>query len=176
MGILSEGEREGDAVPRRTLNKPYGAVDEPHGHDETDGSNHTDRREILHRVHTVVLQDRECCCVGQSNGWHVEGHTQSIEHDKGGLIGQFVSDACLLAHPPTADHKSTGQKMTQAQHSLRLHIFVCYDTHQRGHKQTDNTLNGIEPRNLVTKTGSSKVVAHARKISSPDGKLQEVHN
>ena len=65
--------------------------------------------------------------------------------------------------------------MTQAQQALWLDVLVGNDTHQRRHKDTHDALNGIEPRDLIAEAGHSEIVTHTGEISSPDSKLQEVH-
>ena len=59
---------------------------------------------------------------------------------------------------------------------MRLNPTVGYYTHQRGHKETDNTLNGVEPSDMLTHTMFEEVCAHGSKVRSPYGKLQEVHH
>ena len=66
--------------------------------------------------------------------------------------------------------------MTNAQQSLRLYIFVCYDSHDGRHENGHDTLYGIEPRNLISEPGNSQIVSHASQISSPYSELNEVHD
>ena len=168
MSVVGQGKG-------KTAVFPYSTVHKPHGEDESHGAKHTDRREILNSVETVFLQNRECSGIGECNRGHIEGHTQRIERDEERLVGQFLSEATLTAQPPAAQHETACQQMAQAQQALRLDILVSNNTHQGRHKNTHDTLNGVEPGDLVAESGYSKIVAHTGEIGSPDGKLQEVH-
>ena len=165
MGVLSQGKHEGTTVPHST-------VDKPHGGDKTNGSKHTNGREVLDRIHTLALQNREGCRVSQRNRRHVEGDAQRVERDKRGLVGGII----VHAHPPASQHEGTCQQMTETEHALRLHVFVGHDTHQRGHEDRHYSLNGIEPGNLSSHSCLSKIVTHTREVGSPHGELQEVHH
>ena len=57
--------------------------------------------------------------------------------------------------PPAAKHESASHEMAQAQEALGLDETVCHDTHQRGHEQAHDALNGVEPGDLVSKSGTS---------------------
>ena len=138
MRILTQGEAKATLVDE-------GAVDEPHSGNEAYGAQHTDGREILHRIHTVVLKNGKGRCIGQCDGRHIECHTQRVEGNEQRLVAQLLSEACLLAHPPAADHEGACHQMTESEQTLRLDVLVGHDTHQRGHENTDYALNGIEP-------------------------------
>ena len=168
MGALSQRKRKSVIVEHGTVHKPH------HGN-KTYRSQHSDGRKILHRIHAVVLQNGECRGIGQSDGRHIESHTTGVEQDKQSSILELVTKTCLHTQPPAAQHKATRQEMAQAQHPLRLHILIGHDTHQCRHKDTHDTLDGIEPRDLVAKSCHSEIITHTGEISSPDCKLQEVH-
>ena len=142
MGVLCQRESETAVIDES-------AVDEPHGSNKTDGTQHSDGWEILHRIHAVLLQDTECCRIGKGDGWHKEGHTQGVECDKGRLVRQFLSETGLHTHPPTAEHESACHQMAQAKQTLRLNILICHYTHQCRHKDTHDALDGVKPGNLV---------------------------
>ena len=65
--------------------------------------------------------------------------------------------------------------MAKAQQPLRLHEFIRHNAHQGGHKDRNNALDGIKPRNQISHTNSSQVVAHTGKIGAPNGELKEIH-
>ena len=168
MCIASQRHREGAILPDCTIHKP-------HRDDKAHRTQHADRRKVLHRVETVVLQDGECRRISQGNRRHEESHTQRIECNKGCLVCNLVAEACLKAHAPAAQHKAACQQMTESQQSLRLDILIGDDTHQCGHKETDNTLNRIEPGYLITQSSNTQIVSHTGQIGTPHGKLQEIH-
>ena len=76
---------------------PYGAVNKPHGYDETHGTQHADRWKVLNGIKAVVLQNGERGCVRQRDGGHEECHTEGVKGDEQRLIGQLVAEACLEA-------------------------------------------------------------------------------
>ena len=138
MGVLAEREAKARLVDE-------GAVDKPHSSDETDCSEHTDGREVPDGIEAIVLQNGECCRVGQRDSRHIECHAQGVERNEQRFVGQFIAEACLFAHPPAADHEGASHQMAQSQQALWLDVLVGNDTHQRWHKDADNALNGIEP-------------------------------
>ena len=95
MGIISQCQRESPVFPNSTIHKP-------HGYDKSHGSQYSDWWEILHRIQTIILQDRKCRCICQCNGRHKESHTQRIKRNKQGLIFQFLSETSLITQPPAA--------------------------------------------------------------------------
>ena len=169
MGTLCQGERE------RTV-FPTSAVDKPHRDDETDSSQHTNRREVLDGVKPVLLQDREGGGVCQGDGGHIERHTQRIEGDEEALRLQFLTEASLQSKPPASQHEAACQQMAEAQHTLRLHILIGNDTHQCGHEDRHDTLDGIEPGDLIAQTCDAEIVTHTSEIGTPHGELQKIHD
>ena len=106
MQILAQGEAKACLVD-------IGTVDKPHSGNEANGSQHTDGREVLDGVHTVVLQNGESSSIGQCNGRHIEGNTQRIEGNEQRLVRQLIAETSLLAHPPTADHECSCHEMAE---------------------------------------------------------------
>ena len=66
-----------------------------------------------------------------------------------------MSMAGFHTKPPAAKHESTSHEMAQAQEPLGLDESVCNNTHQCGHKQAHDALNGVEPGDLVSKSSTS---------------------
>ena len=165
MGVLAQQEREWTVVPGSTIHNP-------HREDEAHGSEHTDWRKSLHGVEPVALQYTECRSIWQCQCRHIESHAEGINGNKHCLIRSLTS----LTHTEQTYHGCSCQKVTIAQKTLRLDILICHNTHQCRHKNRYDSLYGIEPGNLGTHPSLAEIVAHRRKISSPNCKLQEVHH
>ena len=124
-------------------------VDEEHHQDEAYGAEDADGREILHGVHACLRQRIERYRVGQRNSRHEEGHAEGIEREQGSELGV---GPIRVAVPGSGYHKQSGQQMADAQHFLGLHPAVGNNTDERRHKDADETLNGIEPPDIVAKS------------------------
>ena len=127
VGVVGQRERKRSVFP-------HGAVHKPHRRNETNRSEHANRRKILHRVIAVVLQRRERRGVRQGDRRHKKRHAQRVHRDEKALVRQFLTKAGLHAHPPTNEHKKSRRQMAQTQQPLRLYPLVGHDAHQRRHK------------------------------------------
>ncbi len=65
--------------------------------------------------------------------------------------------------------------MAQTKHFLGLYPSVGDYTDYGRHKDRDNSLNGVEPVDFVTKPGTGEVYTKRGQVSSPDCELQKVH-
>ncbi len=70
-GILGKEEQERTVIPGST-------VDNPHGKDETYGTEDADWREVLHGIQSMVLQNGESRSIGQRQRRHIERHAEGI--------------------------------------------------------------------------------------------------
>ena len=165
VGILAQRKAEAAAIK-------HSAVDKPHRGDETDCTEHTDGREVLLGVHPVVLQDGERHRVGQGQRGHVECHAEGVDGNKHRLIGYGGAHA----HIGKVNHRCTSNQVADAQQTLRLDVLVGDNTHESGHENRHDALDGIEPRDFGTHACTSQIVAHAGEIGTPHSELQEIHH
>ena len=66
--------------------------------------------------------------------------------------------------------------MAQPQQTLGRNPTVGYDAQNGRHKQGYYTLHGIKQPDVATQPDTGKVSSHRSQVSSPHGKLQEVHH
>ena len=148
-------------------------IHKPHGADETDGSKHADRWEVLHGVHSRFRESIICHGVGECQRWHVESNAQGIERED-------RTKLCVLAVritiPRSAKHEQASQEMAVTQQALSRNPAVGNDTDDGRHEDGNDALHRVEPTNLGAQSDVAKITTHASEISSPHSKLQEVHH
>ena len=66
--------------------------------------------------------------------------------------------------------------MTDTHHLLSWNPTIGHNAYQCRHKDTRDALHGIKCTNVCTLIGISQITTHRSQVSSPHGKLQEVHN
>ena len=66
--------------------------------------------------------------------------------------------------------------MADAHHLLSWNPAVGHDAYQGRHEDAGDALHGVEHSDVGTLSGIGQIAAHRCQISSPHGKLQEVHN
>ena len=81
----------------------------------------------------------------------------------------------MAAYDAHANHTEGGNHVANGEHALRLNETVGQDTHYGWHENGDYALNGVEPTDVGSHTFASQKTTHRNEISTPHGKLQEVH-
>ena len=148
-------------------------VDDPHREDETDGAEHADRREGLHRVQPGFGQSVVRYGVAQGDGRHEEGHAECIEREQ---LPETDRATVFHSHVTRQGHEDGGEEMADAQELLRRYPAVGHDTHQCGHEKGDDTLDGEEFPDVGTHADLAEIDAQGTEISSPHRKDEEVHH
>ena len=149
-----------------------GTVDKPHCGNEANRTKHTYRREILHRIQAIALQNGERSRVRQSQGRHIEGHAYGVDGDEQCLVGHFRTHT-EIEQP---NHCHTGNSVAYTKQTLGLNKTVGNNSHYCGHEYRHNSLDGIKPCYLSAHACLPQIVAHTSEVCTPYGKLQEVHH
>ena len=110
--------------------------------------------------------------VGNCNRGHKEGYAQAVEQEE---RGEFHLCAGLHAVDTGTNHEETGQTVAKGKYFLGRHEPVGDDAHQGRHKDGHNTLHGKEPFDLRAQADIAQITAQGSQVSTPDGKLQEIH-
>ena len=147
-------------------------VDQPHGADEADGAEDTDGWEVLHRVHPRLGECRECHRVGQGDGRHKERHAQRIEEEQ---RAKLCARASCIAIITSSAHKYGGNEVAETKEPLCRYPPIGDDTHNGGHENGDNALNGIKPTYLRGQTDIDKIGTHGCQVGTPYCELKVVH-
>ena len=129
----------------------------PHGADEAYGTEHANRRKVFYRVHAGVDQAGESNGIAQSDGRHIESHAQRVEREQ---RGHFYVCARRHAVIGRRAHKQAGQEVANAQKPLRRYPAVGHNAHKSGHENRDETLNGIEPADMLGQAHVAEIAPH----------------
>ena len=163
--LASQGETEGTV-------RQASAIHKPHRGDETYRAKYADGREVRDGVQPVILEDGEGRRIGEGQRGHIESHAHRVDGDEQGRVGGGRGAAEI----GKAQHHAACYQVADAEQLLRLDKLIGDDTHECGHEDGDDALDGIEPSNLCAHTSRAQVVAHRSQIGAPNCKLQEVHD
>ena len=156
-GVGSQDEAEStadDELPGSSLEAEE--VNDPHGRDEADSTEDTDGREVLNRIHAGFDEGIESDGVGERDGRHEECDGEGVEGEQRAEVyigGREGIHTCCA-------HKQAGEGMAETEGLLRLDPAVCDDTHEGRHEETNYTLDGIEPSDVLTKPLLEEVGSH----------------
>ncbi len=121
----------------------------PHGNDEPDGAEDSDRRESLDRIQSGLFQRVVGNGIRQCQGRHIESDAERVPRED-------LRESHIAAHGKAdvshRQHAGGSQKMAIGQQALGLHPAVGHDADQPGHKDRHNTLHRIKPADVVTDT------------------------
>ena len=131
-------------------------VHNPHGKDEADGTEHTDRGEGLHRVETGLVQGIVGYGVAQGDGRHEEGHADGIIREQ---LSETDRTTVFVAHVTRQGHENGGKEMADAQQLLCGNPAVSNDAHQGRHEKGNDALDGEEFADVGTHADTAEIDA-----------------
>ena len=159
--ILHRGLLHGSAAEMHQIH-------EPHRADKAHCTPYPDRREILDRILPGLLEDGVGHRVGDSDGRHEEGYAHGIQPEEGAVLHR------LAGRDPVDTrtyHGCSCHQMADTQQSLRRNPFVGDNTHDSGHENRHDALDGVEHADFLPEPHTGQISSLACQISSPDSKL-----
>ena len=148
-------------------------VHEPHRAYKAHRTPDPDRRKVLDRILAGLLQDSVGHRVGYRDSRHEKSYADGIQTEQSSVLHRIAGRDSVDA---SSRHRRSRHQMTDTQKSLRRNPFVGDNTHDSGHEDRDNALNGIEHSYLLPETDTGQIPSLAGQISAPDSELQKAQN
>ena len=102
-----------------------------HAGDEAHGAEYAQRREFLHRIHSILAHGVVCHRVGDGDGGHVERYADAVEREE---RSELHAGAGGEAVETGSQHEEAGEAVAEGESLLGGNVTVGHDTHEGGHE------------------------------------------